>query len=140
MIEQCEDKPDDPLSATPDGGNTKSAIIAVVTHAMLPIAFIAFSVCVVPIFADRAQQSNIIAHGNVLLLFNISILLSDHIYICLGLLYVLLSLDAAVCLILFRVKKRMYANLWSWSVIVCQSAAMFFSVSVLYDFLKILIV
>ncbi len=139
MIEQCEDKPDDLLSATPDGSNTRLAIITVVTHAMLPIAFIAFSVCVIPIFAGRAQQSNIIPHGNVLLLFNISIMLSDHIYICLGLLYVLLTLDAVVCLILFRMKKRMYANLWSWSVIICQSAAMFFSVSVLYDFLKTLI-
>ncbi len=139
MIEQCESKPDDPLSAMPDGSNTRSAIITVVTHAMLPIAFIAFSVCVIPIFAGRAQESNIIPYGNVLLLFNISIVLSDHIYICLGLLYVLLTLDAVVCLIVFRMKKRMYANLWSWSVIICQSAAMFFSVSVLYDFLKILI-
>ena len=139
MIEQFEYKPDPPLSATPDGSNTKSAIIAVLTHAMLPISFIAFSVCVIPIFAVKAQQSNIIPHGNVLVLFNISSMLSDHIYICLGLLYILLSLDAVICLILCRMKKRMYASLWSWSVIICQSAGMLVSVSVLYDFLKTLI-
>lgn len=123
-----------------DGGNVRSAIIAVIAHAMIPIVFIAFSVCVVPILAGKIQQFDIAPQGNIMVLFNISNLLSDHIFICLGILYILLTLDAAICLILFRIKKRTCASVWSWCVIICESAAMFFCISAVYDFLKVFIV
>lgn len=138
-MEQCEQVNAEVLSDNlGKAGNIRSAIIAVVAHAMIPIAFIAFFVCLIPVFADRSQQSNVVPLGNVLLLFNISSVLIEHIYVCLGLLYILLTLDAVVCLILFKMEKRIWASLWSWFVIICQSSAMFFCVFVLYDFLKTL--
>ena len=139
MMEQCNNKSDDGLRNVPNGNNTKLAIIAVVTDALIPIAFVAFCVCAVPVFANKAHQSNIVPHGNVLLLFNISRVLIEHIYICLALLYILLTLDAVVYLVLFRMRKRIWASLWSWLVIISESAAMFFSVFILYDYLELLI-
>jgi hypothetical protein len=123
-----------------NGGNVRSAIIAVIVHAMIPIVFIAFSLCIVPLLAGKTQQFDIAPQGNIMVLFNISSLLSDHIFICLGILYILLTFDAAICLILFRMEKKIWASVWSWIIIICESAAMLYCVGAIYDFLKVLLV
>ena len=120
---------------TTPGDKVRSAIMAVVAHSIMPVAFIGFCVCVVPVFVQKADQFNIVPCGNVLVLFNISGLISEHIFHCLGLLYIILSLDAVLCLVLFGQKRTVLSSVWSWGIIIVESVSIIFCISILYEFL-----
>jgi hypothetical protein len=116
----------------------RSAIMTVLTHALIPIAFIGFSLCAIPVFAQKLVQFNIAPDDKLLLLFNISELINEHVYFCLGLLYLVLCLDAAIYLALFYMKKRAIASLWSWGIITAETVLIIFCVWILYGSLQTL--
>jgi hypothetical protein len=116
----------------------RSAIMTVLTHALIPIAFIGFSLCAIPAFAQKLAQFNIAPDDKLLRLFNISELINEHVYFCLGLLYLALCLDAAVYLALFHMKKRAIAGFWSWVIIITETSLIIFCVWTLYGSLQTL--
>ena len=114
----------------------RSAIMTVLTHALIPIAFIGFSLSAIPAFAQKLAQFNIAPDDKLLRLFNISELITEHIYFCLGLLYLALCLDAVIYLALFHSKKRVIASLWSWGIIIAETALIIFCIWTLYESLQ----
>lgn len=116
----------------------RSAIVAVLTHALIPLAFIGFSLCAIPAFSQKFAQFNIAPNDKLLRLFNISELINEHVYFCLGLLYLVLCLDAAIYLALFHLKKRVLVCLWSWGIIVVETALIIFCIWTLHGSLQTL--
>ena len=112
----------DPKKSTTSLLVIPSSIATVMVHALLPAAFIVFTLFLVPQLADAPWKSEHLAKILSPFVLELSDFVQANWYLCVMLILFVLALDAAIYFFLYRFGKKMFAYVWSGLIIFAQIA------------------
>ena len=100
----------------------QSSIATVMVHALLPAAFIVFTLFLVPQLADAPWKSEHLAKILSPFVLDLSDFVRANWYLCVMLIVFVLALDAAIYFFLYRFGRKMFAYVWSGLILCAQIA------------------
>ena len=98
----------------------QSSIATVLVHALLPAAFIVFTLFLVPQLVEAPWKSEHLTKLLSPFVIDLSEFVQINWYLCLMLIGFVLALDAAIYFFLYRFGKKMIAYFWSGLVLCAQ--------------------
>ena len=98
-------------------GRPNPLVLAVITHALLPLTLLPFAFFVVPVFAAKANELDFELDALTLLVFKLASFISGYWYLYILILALLLIIDAVVLLRLSRIA----GHCWSWSIVLIET-------------------
>ncbi len=100
---------------------TKSTILTVITHLLLPLTLFPFAFFMVPPFAAKSSEMGIEISKLTSLVFDLSSFICRYWYLCILILVLAVTIDAMICYFLFRLKRKIVTQLWSGFVILTEA-------------------
>ena len=98
----------------------QSSIATVMVHALLPVAFIVFTLFLVPQLVDAPWKSEHLAKILSPFVIDLSDFVRANWNLCVMLIVFMLALDAAIYFFLYRFGRKMFAYVWSGLVLCAQ--------------------
>ena len=99
---------------------TKSTILTVITHLLLPLTLFPFAFFMVPPFAAKSSEMGIEISKLTSLVFDLSSFICRYWYLYILILLFAVTIDAVICFSIRRFKKKIISFLWSGLIILIE--------------------